>query len=43
MNITKGSTHRFQLTATTDGTTWDLTGATVTLVLVDPDGNESNC
>lgn len=42
-SITKGSTHRFTLNATKDGATWDLTGATVTLVLVDPSGNEINC
>lgn len=39
-SITKGSTHRFELTATKDGVTWDLTGAVVTLALTDPAGNE---
>ena len=40
--ITKGSTHRFQLTATKDGAVWDLTGATVTLYLIDTLGVETN-
>lgn len=39
--ITKGSTHRFQLSALKDGVTWDLTGATVTLSLTDPENNEA--
>lgn len=33
-----GSTYRFRLTATKDGTTWDLTTATVVLYLKKPDG-----
>ena len=40
-NLTTGSTHRLKLAATKDGVTWDLTGATVSLVLTDPDGNEA--
>lgn len=40
--ITKGSTHRFQLTATKDGVVWDLTGATVTLYLIDTAGVQTN-
>jgi hypothetical protein len=40
--ITRGSTHRFQLTATKDGAVWDLTGATVTLFLIDTLGAETS-
>ena len=40
--ITTGSTHTFRLIATKDDTTWDLTGATVTLYLTDPDGVETS-
>lgn len=39
--LTTGSTHRLQLTATKDGATWDLTNATVSLVLTDPDGTDT--
>jgi hypothetical protein len=33
-----GTTKRFRLTATRDGSTWDLTSATVKLLLEDPSG-----
>ena len=36
--LTEGATYAFTLTATKDGTAWDLTGATVTLTLHKPDG-----
>src|SRR5262245_36180002 len=36
--LTKNSTYEWFLTATKDGVVWDLTGATVTLLLLDPDG-----
>lgn len=36
-----GSTYRFQLTATKDGSAWTLTGATTKLYLTDPSGNVS--
>jgi hypothetical protein len=35
-----GSTYRFKLTATKDGAVWDLTGATVTLLLRKPDATQ---
>lgn len=38
--LTTLSTYRFKLTATKDGATWDLTGATVTLKLRKPDGTQ---
>lgn len=34
-----GDTPRMRMTATKDGTTWDVTGATITFYLKDPDGN----
>lgn len=37
--LTQASTYRFKLTATKDGAVWDLTAATVTLLLRDPSGN----
>lgn len=37
-DITAASTYRHKLTATKDGSTWDLTGATITLYFRDPDG-----
>lgn len=43
-NLTTGSTYAWTPNAaglTLDGTTWDLTGATVTLYLTDPNGNET--
>jgi len=33
-----GNTYRFKLTATKDGATWDITGATVKLFLRGPSG-----
>ena len=37
--LTLASTYRMKLVATKDGEVWDLTAATVTLLLRDPSGN----
>lgn len=39
---TTGSTIRLEAVITRDGEVWDLTGATVTLYLIDPSGNKSS-
>lgn len=36
------STYRFRAAVTKDGSAWDLSAATVYLILRDPDGNESS-
>ena len=36
--LTAGNTYKFTLTATKDGSVWDLTGASVALLLRKPDG-----
>jgi len=38
MSLTVGSTYEFTLIANKDGVPWDLTGATLTLYLHDPNG-----
>lgn len=40
--LTVGSTELFQLIATLDGNVWNITGGTVTLILADPNGNETS-
>jgi hypothetical protein len=40
MNIVVGNTYLFQLTATIDGSIWNLSGATVRLFLRKPNGDE---
>lgn len=42
MPMIVGSTYRFTLTATKDGETWDISGGTITLTLIDPSGNAAD-
>lgn len=39
MPLIVGSTYRFTLTATKDGSAWDISGGSITLTLIDPGGN----
>lgn len=41
VNLTSGSTYLFVLIARKDGAIWDLSDATVQLILRDPEGTES--